>query len=140
MASVEVKVQEPKEQAECGSLHGAMRKLFLAGVGAVVMAQEAVAGRVNTLVERGERIQDEGRQRMRDRMDSRKHQIRKIASRRNKGAETAEATLQTRIEAVLGRTEVPTRSDIEALSAKISALSEKLDELNSVRRQPAKEL
>jgi len=44
-------------------------------------------------------------------------------------ARRAEDELEKRMEDLLQRMNVPTKSDIEALSAKITALSKKMDEL-----------
>ena len=138
MAKVEVKFQEGQEQApdkvNPGQVQEAVHTLFLATVGALALGQEAAASYINTLAERGERVQKEGWQLMRDRMDTRQHQVRKIVDRRWKEAEAVEAELRTRLEAIHGRTGVPSRSDIEALSAKISALTERLDEVKSAQQ------
>lgn len=137
MSKVEVKFQTGQEQGpekvNPGPVQEAVHTLFLTTVGALAWGQETAARCINSLAERGERIQEEGWQLMRDRMDDRRHQVRKIVDRRWKEAEAVEAELRTRLETILGRTGVPSRSDIEALSAKISALSKRLDELNSAQ-------
>ena len=48
---------------------------------------------------------------------------------RFKKAEKAEGEFDKRVEELLDRMNVPSKSDIEALSAKISALTKKVDEL-----------
>jgi polyhydroxyalkanoate synthesis regulator phasin len=49
--------------------------------------------------------------------------------RRKKEAKKAEGEMDKRIEELLGRMSVPTKADIDSLSAKITELSKKIDEL-----------
>ena len=70
------------------------------------------------MVERGEIAEQDGRKLLREVMD-----------RRKKEAQKAEDEMDRRIEEILARLNVPTKSDIDALSAKITALTKKVDEL-----------
>ncbi len=94
------------------------RKVLLAGVGAVALAQDEAETLINKLVERGGVAEQDGRKLMRE-----------VIEKRKKGAQRAEAEVDKRFESILGRMNVPTKSDIDALSAKIAALSKKVDEL-----------
>jgi poly(hydroxyalkanoate) granule-associated protein len=94
------------------------RKVLLAGIGAMALAQEDIEKFVNRLVERGEIAEKDGKKLVREIMDKRKKQ-----------AEKAEDEINKRIETVMERMSVPSKSDIEALSEKITALSKKVDEL-----------
>jgi poly(hydroxyalkanoate) granule-associated protein len=96
----------------------AARKVLLAGIGAVALAQDEVEDFVEKLVDRGEIAEKDGRK-----------LIREVIDRRKKNAEKAEDEIGSRVEEVLTRMKVPTKSDIESLSNKIAALSEKLEEL-----------
>src|SRR4030042_2941850 len=96
----------------------AARKVRLAGIGAVALAQDEIEDFVNRLVERGEIAEKDGRKLVREVMD-----------RRKKDAEKAEDEIGKRVEDVLDRMSVPTKADIEALGEKIAALSKKVDEL-----------
>lgn len=115
---VEVKVKEAAEELERNPLVGMARRVLMAGMGAVALAQEEVEEFVNKLVERGEIAEKDGKKLVRDVMDKRKSQTKK-----------AEDELEKRMEELLGRMNVPSKSDIEALSAKITALTKKVDEL-----------
>jgi poly(hydroxyalkanoate) granule-associated protein len=115
---VEIVVEEGSEEMERNPLLEATRKVLLASIGAVALAQEEIEVFVNKLVERGEIAEKDGKKLVRDVMDKRK-----------KEAKKAEDELDKRIEDLLDRMNVPTKSDIEALSAKITALSKKMDEL-----------
>jgi poly(hydroxyalkanoate) granule-associated protein len=115
---VEIVVEEGAEEMERNPLLEATRKVLLASIGAVALAQEEIEVFVNKLVERGEIAEKDGKKLVRDVMDKRK-----------KEAKKAEDELDNRMEDLLDRMNVPTKSDIEALSAKITALSKKVDEL-----------
>lgn len=116
--NVEVKVKEAAEELERNPLVGMARRVLMAGMGAVALAQEEVEEFVNKLVERGEIAEKDGKKLVRDVMEKRKSQTKK-----------AEDELEKRMEELLGRMNVPSKSDIEALSAKITALTKKVDEL-----------
>jgi poly(hydroxyalkanoate) granule-associated protein len=94
------------------------RKVLLAGIGAMALAQEDIEKFVNRLVERGEIAEKDGKKLVREVMDKRKKQ-----------AEKAEDEVNKRIETVMERMNVPSKADIDALSEKITALSKKVDEL-----------
>jgi len=115
---VEVVVEEGAEEMERNPLLEATRKVLLASIGAVALAQEEIEVFVNKLVERGEIAEKDGKKLVRDVMEKRK-----------KEAKKAEDELDKRLEDLLDRMNVPTKSDIEALSAKITALSKKVDAL-----------
>jgi hypothetical protein len=58
-----------------------------------------------------------------------KRVMREVMERRKKEAKKAETEMDKRIEELLGRMSVPTKADIDSLSAKITELSKKIDEL-----------
>jgi len=118
---VEAPVAEAKS-AESGSLVEAVHRVLLAGIGAAALAKEDIENLVGKLVERGEIAEADGRKMMKDVMDRRKKQ----ASQQTKKAEDV---LDKRVEDVMSRMNIPTKDEIEALSAKITALTKKVDEL-----------
>ena len=107
--------QAVEEKAEHGAFYDAARKVLLAGMGAVALAQEEAQDFLDKLVERGEIAERDAKKLMQEVKEKR----RKIGK----------GSLEKRIEDILDRMNVPTKSDIEHLSAKISALSHKIDEL-----------
>ena len=111
------KVEEVVEEG-AGSLLEAARKVLLAGVGAMALAQDEIEDFVDKLVERGEIAEKDGKKLVGD-----------LVERRKKETEKAETELDKRVEGLLHRLSVPTKGDIETLSAKIAALTEKIDEL-----------
>jgi poly(hydroxyalkanoate) granule-associated protein len=133
MTKVNVVVKQPQEEAGVRvspeHVQETAHKLVLAGIGAMAMTQEALADLFVRLVEAGEQVEQESRRLLRARMQTRRRQVRKVLDRRNEAAETAEAELQTQVEVALGRLNVPTKGDVEALGAQVTELVEKLNTL-----------
>jgi poly(hydroxyalkanoate) granule-associated protein len=121
MADVEIKVEEEGIEKELNPFLEATRKVLLAGVGVVALAQEEAESFVHKLVERGELAEKEGRQLIKDLMERRKQ----VAE------EVEDGDLDVRIERILHRLNVPTKTDIDALGRQISALTQKVDELRT---------
>lgn len=111
-------VEESVETADRSPLLSMARKVLLAGIGTVALAQEEIEDFVNKLIERGEIAERDGRKLVED-----------IMERRRKKTHEAEQQLDQRVEDLLDRMNVPTKADIEALSAKIAILTKKVDEL-----------
>jgi poly(hydroxyalkanoate) granule-associated protein len=111
-------VQEPIDKEEQKSLLDALRKLLLAGIGAVALTQETIEDFVNRLIERGEIAEKDGRKLVHEVMDKRKKETQK-----------AEDEITKRVESVMDRMSLPSKADINTLSEKIAALSKKVDEL-----------
>ena len=95
-----------------------MRRVLLALLGAVALAQEELEELIQKLIERGEIAEQDG-----------KKMVREVTEKRKEQAKRAEDEVDRRIEEIMGRTGVPTKADIDALSAKITILTEKVDEL-----------
>jgi poly(hydroxyalkanoate) granule-associated protein len=83
-----------------------------------VIAQEEIEALVNKLVERGEIAEKDGKKLVHEMMDKRKSKTQEVEEEVNKN-----------IKDVLERMNIPTKSDIDTLSQKISALSKKIDDL-----------
>ena len=126
MSEVEVNVvEEEVEEKEPNPFVETTRKVLLAGVGAVALAQDETEAFVNRLVERGELAEKEGRQLIKDLKEKRQRKVREAEA----AVEEKEHQLDVRVERVLQRMNIPTRNDINALSRQITALSKKVDEL-----------
>ena len=115
----EVGVEEDVvEEARHKRLMACGRKAMLATIGAISLAQEELDVFTDKLVERGEIAEQDGKRLMSEMLE-----------RRKKDAKKAEGELDKRTEDLLNRMNVPTKADIDALSAKITTLSKKVDEL-----------
>jgi poly(hydroxyalkanoate) granule-associated protein len=121
MAKTEETVQEETIE-EGNSLTDMARKVMLATIGAVALAQEEAEAFIKKLIERGEIAEKDGHKMMDD-----------LKEKRQKKTKEAEDELDSRVTKILERTGVPTRADIEALSDKITALTKKIDELKETQ-------
>ena len=120
---VEVTVKEVEDTAAKASstLVEGLRKVLLASLGAVAMTRDEVEGFVNKLVERGELAQKDGEKlvkELRSRVRESRPQVQKVGERVEQG-----------VEEFLNRLNIPSKRDIEELSAKIAQLSARVDEL-----------
>jgi poly(hydroxyalkanoate) granule-associated protein len=113
----EVVVEEP------GILES-LRRVLLASVGVVALTIEEVGDLVDKLVERGEIAEQEG-----------KKLVNEIKEKRQKKAGEAEDMAAGRMREMMDKMDVPTKSDIVDLSAKIATLSKKVDELKKAQSQ-----
>jgi polyhydroxyalkanoate synthesis regulator phasin len=100
-------------------LYEASRKVLLASIGAVALAQDEMEDFVNRLVERGEIAEKDARK-----------LIREVTEKRRKSAEHA---VDKRLEDLLEQLNVPSKADIDALGHKITALTHKVEELKKVQ-------
>jgi len=112
-----------EEVAETGNaLLSGLRRVLMAGVGAVALTQEQIEDFVGKLVERGEIADGDARKLVTDVIDRRRKTLHDSTRR-------AEEEVDKRIEGLLGRMNIPSKIEIDALSDKISDLSHKVDEL-----------
>jgi len=114
----ELEEVEQMEEEERSRFFQVARKVVLAGVGAFALAQDELEEFLNRLVERGEIAEKDARKLMHEVTDKRR--------------KTAEKEMDKRMDEILGRMNVPSKADIEALSHKITALTRKVEELKKV--------
>ena len=103
-----------------------VRSVMLAAIGAVALSKEEIETIVNRLIEKGEIAEADGRELISD-----------LTERGKKGTDEAvekvekvDGILDQRIESILNRMNIPSKGDVESLSRKIGALSQKVDDLN----------
>ena len=110
-------VEEPKDKSQ-HQMTELLRRMFLATIGAAVIAQEEIEALVNRLVDRGEIAEKDGKTLIHEMMEKRKTKTADVSGEISKN-----------IEGVLNRMNFPSKADVDALSQKINALSKKVDEL-----------
>ena len=113
----EVVVEEP-------GILDSLRRVLLASVGVVALTIEEIGDLVDKLVERGEIAEQEG-----------KKLVNEIKEKRKTKTDEAEDMASNRMREMMDKMDVPTKSDIEDLSAKIATLSKKVDELKKAQSQ-----
>jgi poly(hydroxyalkanoate) granule-associated protein len=114
--------ESPNGKEESRPLFDLARKVLLASIGAMALAQDEVEDFVNRLVERGEIAEKDGRKLVKEVMDRRKKETRK-----------AEDEMGKRVQETLERLNVPTKADIEALGDKITSLTKKVEDLKKTQ-------
>ena len=110
--------QLPNPDEEHNPLYDAARRVLLASIGAVALAQSEIEEFINKLVERGEIAEKDG-----------KKLYHELMERRKKDAEKAEEEVISKVEEVLDRMNIATKSDLDALSKKIASLTKMIDDL-----------
>ena len=117
-----VEASEEEVVVEEASILESLRRVLLASVGVVALTIEEMGELVDKLVERGEIAEQEG-----------KKLVNEIKEKRIKKTDEAEDVASTRMREMMDKMDIPTKSDIEALSAKIATLSKKVDELKKAQ-------
>lgn len=142
-----VAVVEETVAEESRSLIEYARTVFHASLGLAVMVQEEMGNFVgdtenrvnklyedietfvNKLVDKGAIAEKDGRSLLNELMDKRKSQVEEATKKVSK--------LDTRIEKLMGRMNIPTRTDLDDLSKKIGSLSRKVDQLKKATQEAA---
>ncbi len=130
-------IKEIKVPELLNPVKDASRRAWLAGLGAVALAQDEILDFANRLVERGAITEKDGRKLVND-----------LMAWPQKNLKMAEGEIQHQIEAVLCRFGVltradiekmnlPTKADIQALAEKVQALSKKVDQLRKEQEPQA---
>jgi polyhydroxyalkanoate synthesis regulator phasin len=104
-----------QEEEKVSPILAPLRKVMLASIGAVAIAQEEAEELINKLVERGEIAREEGRHLMQDMMAKRREKV--------------EGRFDARVEGALEKMNVPTKADLKAVEKKLDELNKKLDKL-----------
>jgi poly(hydroxyalkanoate) granule-associated protein len=127
---IEVKLNEIKDNVSdrTAPLVDGVRRLMLAAVGAVAMTRDEMEQFVTRLVDRGEIAERDAKSLVSDVMSRRKRDV-------ETAADEAEARVETRLEQVLNRMNIPSKRDIDELSDKIAQLSARVEELKKSRAQ-----
>ena len=127
-ANVRKAVKDTATSIEKSPLLAAAHRVLLAGVGAVALAQEEIEDFVNRLVERGEVAEADGKKMLKDVLEKRKTVLEKTAEV-IENPKKALDDMEKRVEEAIAKMNIPSKDEIEALGAKITALTKKVDEL-----------
>jgi poly(hydroxyalkanoate) granule-associated protein len=118
----EVEIIEEEINDEPNSLLEAARRVLMAGVGVVSLAQEEIEEFVNKLIERGEIAEKDGRKLINDVVEKRKSQAQETK-------QVTQEEFDKRLTSILDRLNVPTRGDINTLNDKVTELTAKVEQL-----------
>jgi poly(hydroxyalkanoate) granule-associated protein len=114
---------EVKEQAH---------KIWLAGLGALAMAEEEGGKVFRSLVERGESIEVRGR----EQMEKARGAVSGVKVVAESYLETFERTLDEKVSGVISRLGVPTKNEIDTLSGKVEDLAAAIAKLKKGEAAP----
>lgn len=115
-------VEEAAEEASSNPFLDGIRRVLLAGVGAVTLAQDEAEKFVHKLIEKGEIAEKDGRSLLEEISENRKQRAQESSKR-------VSDELEKRMEGLLNRMNIPTKSDIDQLSKKVAELSKKIEAL-----------
>ncbi len=114
----ELEELEAKDEEERSRLFEATRKVVLASVGAVGLAQDELENFMNRLVKRGEVAEKDARKLLKE-----------ANAKRRKNTRGVDKRFEKQLNRAMEWMNIPSRSDIEELSDKISELTVKVEEL-----------
>ena len=110
-----------KKEAKDGNvILGTLRKLILASVGVVGVAQDEINHLLSRMVERGEITEKDARKLVKDAQ-------KEFDKRRKSGQTKAEREM----EGLLEKMSVPSKADIEDLTKQVAHLSKRIEELKA---------
>jgi len=105
---------------EGGRIAGTFRKVILASVGAVGVAQDELNALIKRMVERGEITEKDARKLAND--------VQKQVNKRRKSGQTK---AEKEMEGMMEKLNVPSKADIEDLTAQVATLSKRIEELKA---------
>ncbi len=121
-------------QSSLGEVRGYARKIWLAGLGAYTRVGQESADYVKDLIKAGEAVEKRGKKKI-DReldaanseIDSAKHELRSVKDKVEVQLDKIEKAFDTRVASALNRIGIPSKHDVEALSAKLDELTALLE-------------
>lgn len=133
MAKVILKKKEDTQNS-LGEVRGYARKIWLAGLGAYARVGQEGADYLKELVKAGETVEKRGKKRIdheldaaNTQIDSVKGEITNVKGKVEVQLDKIEKAFDTRVASALNRIGIPSKHDVEALSAKLEELTLLLD-------------
>ena len=109
-----------KDSKEVAGVLVTLRKMVLASVGAVGVAQDEVIHLIDRMVERGEITEKDARKLLND--------ARKEFNKRRKSSQTQ---AEKEMEGLMDKFNVPSKADLEDLTRQVAHLSRRIEELKA---------
>ena len=134
MAKVTLKKIDDAPGKALGEVRGYARKIWLAGLGAYTRVGQEGAEYLKELVKAGETVEKKGKKRLDHELDTANSEIQ--SARQELGSvkgkvevqlDKIEKAFDTRVASALNRIGIPSKHDVEALSAKLEELTLLLD-------------
>lgn len=121
--------RDPNTEKELNPFFEATRRILLASIGVMALAQDEIEDFVNKLIERGEIAERDGR-----------NLVGEVRERRQRATRGAEEEVTKRAQQFLEKLNIPTKDDIDALNMKINLLSKKIEDLKKGSHGPGTDL
>jgi polyhydroxyalkanoate synthesis regulator phasin len=123
-ASAENKDKQKKdeEKKEYHLFFGVVRRMILAGIGAVALKHDEIEEFIDKLVDRGEIAKKDGEELMKE-----------MRERHRKLHPGEEHPAQKKVEKLMEKFSVPTKDDIAELNKKLTDLEKKIDKLSKAK-------
>lgn len=121
-------------QGSLGEVRGYARKIWLAGLGAYTRVGQESADYVKDLIKAGEAVEKRGKKRI-DReldaangeIDSARQELRSVKGKVEVQLDKIEKAFDARVASALNRIGIPSKHDVETLSAKLDELTALLE-------------
>jgi poly(hydroxyalkanoate) granule-associated protein len=126
-------IAKKKSKQLQNELMGSAHRVWLAGLGAMAMAEQESNKLFKALVERGETVEVRGK----ETVEKAKGTVTGMKTVAESYWETFERTLDDQVTAVIHRVGVPTKSEIEELTKKVEQLTASIEKLRG-KPAPAK--
>lgn len=134
MAKVSLKQKEHAQSGTLGEVRGYARKIWLAGLGAYARVGQEGADYLKELVKAGEGIEKRGKKCIdheldaaNSQIDSVKDEISGVKGKVEVQLDKIEKAFDTRVASALNRIGIPSKHDVETLSAKLDELTALLE-------------
>jgi poly(hydroxyalkanoate) granule-associated protein len=131
---VEKKVAQKKAKELQREMTESAHKIWLAGLGAMAVAEEEGSKLFRSLVERGEDIEGRGK----DKVEKAKGTVAGVKTVAESYWGTFERTVDDQMTAVIHRIGVPTKTEIEDLTKKVEDLTKSVEKLRAKQTTAAR--
>lgn len=111
--------KDEEEKKEFHSFYDVVRKMMLAGIGAVALSHDEIEEFINKLVERGEIAKKD-----------REELFKEMRERYRKYHHGDESHARKRVSELMERFSIPSKNDFEELNKKLADLEKKIDDLS----------
>jgi poly(hydroxyalkanoate) granule-associated protein len=118
-------IDDPAESEETPPIVELMRRLLLASIGAVAMTYDEAEKFIARLVDRGELAQKDGEKVLNEVME----RFRQVSKSESQNVAEAEKKVEGSLENLFGRLNIPSKNDIDDLSAKVAQLASRVEEM-----------
>jgi poly(hydroxyalkanoate) granule-associated protein len=123
-------IDEEGDKAETVPAVDAMRRLLLASIGAVAMSYDEAEKFINRLIERGELAQKDGEKVLNEVMTRFRQRPQAAQAEAENKANELGNQIEQNVEQFFNRLNIPTKRDIDELSARVAQLAARVEEMS----------